>query len=126
MLVEPFDGLAMLVTRLFHHPNDHLGTLAGRIGDGFAQMVVVGRRELVFNDDLAPGSGFLRIDVDAERSNGRLGLDELEFDANGGTQQLQVGFFGKPFREVERLVVPDIPKLQTECPKRRYRGMDGN
>ena len=39
VLVEPFDGLAMLVTRLFHHPNDHLGTLAGRIGDKWSWSV---------------------------------------------------------------------------------------
>ena len=52
MLVEPFNGLTMLVTRPLDNPNDHFGTLAGGIGDEFALVVVVGVFQLVFYEFL--------------------------------------------------------------------------
>lgn len=47
MLVEPLDGLTMLVSRVGNDPNDHLGTLAGGIGNDLAQIIVVRVLELV-------------------------------------------------------------------------------
>ena len=44
--------------------------LAGSVRDDFAQMVMVRILELVFDDNLAPGSRLLRVDVDVERADG--------------------------------------------------------
>ena len=66
--------------------------LAVCIGDDFAQVVVVGVLQLVLDDHLSPGAGFLRVDVDAERVYGRFGLDEFELDANLTAKEREVGF----------------------------------
>lgn len=69
---------------------------------------MVGILELVLNNHLASGAGFLRIDVDVERTHRRLGLYELELDANGGAQRDKVGLLGEPPGEIERLVRPHV------------------
>lgn len=75
MLVEPLDGLTMLVSRMSNDPNNNLSPLAGGISDDLAKVIVVGVLELVLDDDLAPGPNLLRVDVNVEGSNGRLCLN---------------------------------------------------
>lgn len=70
MLVEPLDGLTVLVAGASHHPYDDLGALASGVSDYFAKVVVVGVLELVLDDHLAPGAGLLRVDVHVERTYG--------------------------------------------------------
>ena len=69
VLVEPLDGLAVLVAGAGHHPDHHLGTLASGVGDYLAQVVVVSAPELVLYDHLAPGPGLLRVNVHVERAH---------------------------------------------------------
>ena len=69
MLVEPLYCLTMLVSRLRHDPDDETRSLAGRIGDDLAEVVVVRGLELVLDYYLPAGTGFLGEDVSAERTH---------------------------------------------------------
>ena len=42
----------MFLSRLRHDPDDHLGVQPGSVSNDFSQMVVIGRFQLIFNDDL--------------------------------------------------------------------------
>ena len=70
VLVEPLDRLPVLVARAGNNSDHNFGALAGSVRDDFAQMVMVRILELVFDDNLAPGSRLLRVDVDVERADG--------------------------------------------------------
>ena len=72
---------------------------------------MVGVVELVLDDYLAPGAGFLRIDVHVERAHRRLGLYKLEFNAYSRAQYGKIGIFGEPLGEVECLVRPHVAQL---------------
>ena len=72
---------------------------------------MVGVLELVLDYHLAPGAGFLRIDVDVERAHRRLGLYKLELDADCRAQHGKVGLLGEPLGEVKRLVWPHIAQI---------------
>lgn len=72
---------------------------------------MVGILELVLDNDPASGAGFLRIDVDVERTHRRLGLYKLELNADRGAQYSKIGLRGEPLGEVERLMGPYIAQL---------------
>ena len=72
---------------------------------------MVGVLELVLDDHLASGAGFLRIDVDVERAHRRLGLYKLELNADCGAQYGKVGLLGEPLGEVKRLVWPYVAQI---------------
>lgn len=111
MLVEPLDGLTMLVSLVGNDPNDHLGTLASGIGNDLAQVVVICVLELVLDDDLAPRANLLRVDVNVEGPNGRLCLNELQLNAHGRAQHVEVILLGEPLGEVQRLMRPDLAQF---------------
>lgn len=111
VLVEPFYGLSVLVAGARDHPHDHFGAFPGGVGDDLAQVVVVGVFELVLDDHLATHAGFLGVDVEIERPNGRLSFYELELNGDGRAQHGEVGLLGEPFGEVERLMRPYVAQL---------------
>lgn len=55
MVVEPFDGITMLITCAPHYPYDNLRVLPRRIGYYFAEVVMIGVFKLIFYDYIAPG-----------------------------------------------------------------------
>ena len=76
-----------------------------------AQVVVIGILELVLDDHLASGAGFLRIDVDVERAHRRLGLYKLKLNTDCRAQYGKVGLLGEPLGEVKRLLRPYIAQI---------------
>ena len=72
---------------------------------------MVGVLELILDDHLASGAGFLRIDVDVERAHRRLGLYKLKLNTDCRTQYGKVGLLGEPLSEVKRLMRPYIAQI---------------
>lgn len=108
MLVEPLDGLAVLVAGTSHDPDDDLGALAGGVRDHLAEVVVVGVLELVLDDHLAARTGLLRVDVHVERSDRGLRLYELELDSDRHPEGCEVLLLGQPLGEVVGLMRPHL------------------
>ena len=108
VLVEPLDGLAVLVAGARHDPDDDLGALAGGVRDHLAEMVVVGVLELVLDDHLAARTGLLRVDVHVERSDRGLRLYELELDSDRRPEGCEVLLLGQPLGEVVGLMRPHL------------------
>lgn len=50
LLVEPIEGLAVLLAKLGRNPNDRRGSGPSRIGEDLAEMAVVGVGQLVLDD----------------------------------------------------------------------------
>ena len=107
MGIEPLDGLTVLVAGVAHDPDDHLGALAGGVGDDRAEMIVVGVLELVLDDYLGACGRVSGVDVRAEGADGRLDLAKLEVHPHGLAKQRQAALLGEPLGEVQRLVGPD-------------------
>ena len=72
---------------------------------------MVGVLELVLDDHLASGAGFLRINVHIKRAHRRFGFYKLKFNANRRTQHGKVWFLRKPLGKVKRLMRPHIAQL---------------
>lgn len=67
--------------------------------------------ELVLNYALTRRAGLASKDVNAEGANGRLGLDQLELNADGVSKHPKVGILGKPWSKVMSLVRPHVQEL---------------
>ena len=63
VLVKPLNRLTVLVTRMGDNPDYDLGALAGSIGNHLAKVVVIRFLELILDDYLTSGAGFLCVDV---------------------------------------------------------------
>ena len=118
MLIEPFNGLAVLVACLGDNPDDHLRLLAGCVGNDLTKVVVVGFLQLVLDDDLSASAQLGGEQIDLEGADLRLGLHGLEFDADGLSEGREVLLLSEPLREVKRLMWPYLAEVYLrQCPK---------
>lgn len=70
MVVQPFDSGLVFLTSVFHHPNDNIRRLAGRISYQLAEVVVIGILQLVLNDDFSVRTRLGRKDIDIKIAHG--------------------------------------------------------
>ena len=58
MVVQPFDGSLVFLTRTLHDPDNDICRFAGRICDEFAEMIVIRITQLILDDDFPLRPGF--------------------------------------------------------------------
>ena len=96
----------MLLAERGRYPDDCLRFGASCVGDELPEMVVVGRRELVLDDQHAVVREVAPEEVERERSDRVLGNRQLEIDAEHVGED--VGVLEQPGREIVSLMHPHL------------------
>ena len=97
-LVEPVECLAMLVPELGSDPDGDRDIVARRVGQEFAEVVVVGRPQLVLDDHRPVAPEVVDEQVQGERPDGRLLEPQFEVQAQRLAEDRDV--LGQPGGEV--------------------------
>jgi hypothetical protein len=106
-LVQPVDDFPVLVRDLASNPDNDPGATVRGVDHQLPKMLVVGRVELVLDDDL--NVLIAGDDVRAERADVLLGRDQFQAHPDGLAKQGQILVLSQPGREVSSLVLPVLP-----------------
>jgi len=104
MFVQPFDGAFVFLFGFGHNPDDHGGIQSRGVGDDFAQVVIVGGFQLIFNEHILAGDFILADDIAAVTAHILLCLHIGERQVQFLAELFYVIFFRQPARKVALLV----------------------
>ena len=100
----------MFLANLRAYPDDHRRIKTCRIGEQLAQMSVIGRLQLVFDNDLPVAADIARTDIGSEAADGAFRPLQFKIEAQRLTQTVEV--FRQPRRESALLGCPYYPCIE--------------
>ena len=111
VVIQPLNRRAVFLACVLYHPDNRLRIFPGSVGDKFAQMVVVGIFQLVFDDNLLLRCNIGRDNIHAEIAHSRFCSVDCNFHADFIAQNRDVLILRQPRRKIQCFMRPNLPQI---------------
>ena len=111
VVIQPLNRRAVFLACVLYHPDNRPSFFPSSVGDKFAQMVVVGIFQLVFDDNLLPCCNIGRDNIHAEIAHGGFCPIDCNFHADFIAQNSDVLILRQPRRKIQCFMRPNLPQI---------------